>query len=515
MTNEFPRRWSVALLVIAVLVSGICVALGAIGYTTYLPDAEGWEIAYEAIRLLVFEAPEAPDAVAIPPVLHAARLLAVIPPLSTIASAFVLLGQDQVRRWQAIRASGHVVVLGGSATGELITSGYRADGQQVVVIDVDPSADQRADALPGGDDRLLARICRDARSVVVALDDDQATVTQAARIVALLPQGDQPAPTAVRLVLDDPDLAGRLRPALTAVVSQTARIDVCARHDRMATGILRDHPPAEEGAAGPPPVIVGDGPLAAALLTATVRGWAPVGDAMPVVALTTGEDWATRLLDELGPHIDLTVVSVPAEPRRLAEAAQKATSAWQPTDRQVARLRLTGPRVYLAGLPTFLAQAVIADLRRGLPDARIVAVVPSPQVTLLGLTSDGDGTVILTDEELLTRPDVLEADAVELIARELHQDHRRWRDDRPTALGAAPAEDRWKKLPDPARARYAAVAAAVTEALEQAGCAIGPVGTAVVLQPDELVAVAGHLASATRADRDDPDGWYGLLELAG
>lgn len=522
--SELPQQWSVRVLVAAAALGAVSIGLGTYGYSQYLPEAGMLDDLYRAIDLLTIDMVDRPAGQAVPASLQVARLLAVLATTLTIFAAFALLLQGWWRRQQAVRTRGHVVVIGGSTVAKNIAKGYgkQSNGKTRRVVWITngagPLGEDMSNVLAVGDghETLVTGFLRGATSVFVAEDADDATIERAARTSTLLESTGDEGRTIVRMVLRDPEKAEALRPNLLSFRTERVRLEVCAFDERIAGSVLRDVEPIVEGHSGPPPVILGRGTLAEELLRRAVQGWHRPGIPMRIDVVTDDCRWADDVAEHLADAAAVSCRTPGGDPRVMANAALEFINLWEASPKQKERTQPLGPRIYIAGLASIETALVAQYLARDSPKATIRAVVPTP-LFRFGVPAEATGSVIATVDELLSRPDVLEADATELLARELYLDHRRWSPELPHALGEPPPAGSWGKMELPRRNPYIAVADAVPQAVHHAGCAIGSAGKMAVLLPGELVRIAEALTPALDAGAwaDQPRAKrYAVLELA-
>lgn len=269
--------------------------------------------------------------------------------------------------------------------------------------------------------------------------------------------------------------------------------------------VLAAFPPEPVERLAPPPIVLGDLPIARRLVQEMAFGWAEAGGTLTVHCLGGCDEWAREA--SAVKQVAATWVQVPLEPRPVVEAVTELMARWQPPKPK--RGTLTGPTVYVAASPEGRALAVARAVADEVPGARVVALLsgdiawPTPDSVTVFTGAQARARALAGGEE----PD-------QRLARLLFDDAA-WLS-APDAQATAPAEPLfppishdpaggadWERQDERVRSAFTIVAEACGELLAAGGVAarLG-VGWSepVVWSPQELAAVA--------------DGLLGLLGVA-
>lgn len=344
----------------------------------------------------------------------------------------------------------------------------------------------------------LTRALADAEVVIVAGVDDDESLRLAHAVAHAA--GTAPLPSAT--LFDEPAAARAWRQRGYHAVSRT---------DALALAALRAVPPWPGDRAAPPPVVVGDTPLAGAIVRRIAIGWQQPGERIGIHRVVRHRTHATPLLDE--------DVDEASDPHDILEAIGRRREAWpEPPETHAT---VTGPTIYVADADDPLALGGL--LAAHLTDARVVVVADAAAGRpTLGLT-------VLSRQEYLADPAVLLLTDDALLAEEVFAEAAHWPADLPSLFGVLARDAAGRLLPfaaqpDAVRRGVGAVAGLADDLLRDLGILLGepepwpgfetlvprssatdasaPRPAPVSLTPAELSAAADRLVHAMPA----PDG---------
>ncbi|MDR2454025.1 MAG: hypothetical protein LBD51_05680 [Bifidobacteriaceae bacterium] len=510
----------------------LTIGLGLIGWAQYRPEAGFSDLLYWSVSLFALSF-EASTGQPIPLVLDAARFLAVIClvlAVGWIVSSVQGLLQGGRDRWRARRAKNHAVIVGTRPDVYDLAAAYAAarpprgrGGKPVVLGDFKPAEAARlracgAIALPLG--ARLAEVLEGSSQVVVAGETDYETM----RLATLVASRPAESPDAV-LLFDGREAA--------QLWGRQQRSTAVCRSVQLAIGCWRQLPPVVADRITPPPIIVGDGLLAAELVRHAVIGWQEPGEAMAVHCVGLDEAWAETAKAGLGGRGDIVFARLAAATG--ADAAQTVEQVlndgkWRPPA-DPKRGQATGPTVIVALEEVDPAAAIAigsaVSRQLGAAGARVGVVVPELSVGsgMAGLA--GSGVRLIGRRELVADPGILTLTACQRLADQIRADAATWPLDVSTLFGSAG--------PIRAQAGVGGAAGGIDEALvarvadqAEAILAAGRVDVfgadpapdeLILLAPDELNSMARavlHLAegSPAVAALEPPARWVRALEFA-
>jgi hypothetical protein len=207
--------------------------------------------------------------------------------------------------------------------------------------------------------------------------------------------------------------------------------DVVCRPARTAIATLRAAPPFLDDAMVPPPIVVGDGPLAAELARRIVTGWQQPGEQLRVYCLGESQDWVVDAAIGIEERADL--VWVPMEPS-VALAPRRIWDLLRRLPAPDPRFTQATARVYVAYPDTSRTVPIAAAIARRVRGADVTAVVDDAD-TWSGTLGSDHRLRMVSSQRLLSDPDTIRLSVVELLAGELVADAGRWPADVPGALG--------------------------------------------------------------------------------
>lgn len=466
---------------------GLMFLLGMIGYYQSVPGIRFTDALYATFRLFVFEMDlDGEPSLA----LDIARFGAGAVVYLAVGIAALGILERQLTLARASRLRGHVVVLGSGREAVPIAANLREPGPRAVVIgDGESVVSDRTPGilrLPAISDDALRRVVDHAAQAFVVGATDEETARLAHRLRAL----PLDAPPTTTVLLSDRNLAGHW-------TSHAPEAVVC-RPTRTAIAALRARPPFLDDAMVPPPVVVGEGPLAAELVRKIVTGWQQPGERLRVHCLGAARDWVDDAAVGIEERADLEWVPMRASVGGAPRAVLDLVRQWPPRDERFAH---AGARVYVAYPETSRTVPIAAAIARRVPVVDVTAVVDDAD-TWSDTLGDGHDVRMVSAQQLLTDPATLRLSATDLLADELVADAARWPDDVPGALGVVvPGEDRTARLADqspPVQEAVRAVADHVEEIFAAAEVELDAGYPAevptLVLAPDELAAIEVELA---------------------
>lgn len=274
-------------------------------------------------------------------------------------------------------------------------------------------------------------------------------------------------------------------------------------------------PPAPRESVAPPPVIVGDGPMAALLLEELVAGWAEPGQRTIVHCLGWVGNWAEAGASWAGDAAQISWSQVALRPASVLRRVEELVGCWSPPapHHGVA----TGPTVYVACEDEPIGVTIADFIARRSEGARVVALVSGEigwpaGVSRLHSVRDAARRALAGDA----------AEPLELARRSLED--IAWLG-APDSSVTAPIEPvfthpvdglAWEGQPADVREEFLAVANDVVGllALGDIEATLGPREPGFVVQtPSELTAVASGLLRLLGRYRS-PGTWQTALEFA-
>ena len=502
---------------VIIVLPGIAFALGVVGWMTS-SDMDWWTAAYRSMALFALDGPTGGE---ISWQLAWARFLAPITiSLAIIAVALEML-RAQFSKGRAKRQRGHTVVLGAGAEAMQLARRVRESPGSGPVVSVgalppqDVAELRRAGVihLPTPEPTMLAKVLGEARLVVISAPDDNEAMTLTDQVRRLTSDADAKVVT----LLSDRELAADWR--------YTGTGTVLCRATRVASAVLRGHPPYLEDAVSPPPTVIGEGALAAELVQRITGGWQRPGERLTVYCAGTDPSWIRAAQIGLPVEVNLEWCELYPNGRVAAQVVRESLAKWRQSwggFSHNGRYRTAPARVYVAfeddTLTMPIANAIARELRS---DIHVVAVLG----TLASAVTRHPGVRVVGRLELLCEPGDLRRSTADDLADEIVADLGRWPADVPSAFGPIAHEAGRVALlgaqDTPVREAIVAVAERAESILRSAGFEVtaGSVSRpeALVLDPAELVAIADDLAGLVpRTPAELTPGYQHvrLLELA-
>lgn len=400
-------------------------ALGFYGFWLENPDGSPLDHLYHSIQLFVVahegSTPNWP--------LQVARYAAVLVAFYAVLRVLLVVLSGQITLYRAGRDRGHAVVVGSGPEVAGLARVVRREGARSKVSVVgelpeDDSAQLTAEGirvLKGLSHRQLGSVLRDASRVVVVGDEDAETVRLVSRVTSAAPKAEP------IVVLESPELtrewlqggAGGSRP-------------VC-RATQVALEALRRCPPYPGEHVVPPPLVIGDGSLAAELVRRIlVAGWRD-GRRPVVHCMSGGSRWVEELRGDVPDYSLELIDGACLSPARAADAARRLVAGWAPPPK--GKGDAAGLRVYVALRQDALALPIARAVLRALPDARVALVVEDGRGWGSSLGADDQRLVWISRGTLLSDPAVLNRGPVDLLRDELVADARAWPPENPSVFG--------------------------------------------------------------------------------
>lgn len=485
--------WTQASIVLAVL----AIVLGAFGWHETDPTLPLDEIAYRTLALFAISF----DSVLPPSIaLNAARFLA----LGVVYVAVVRVAIEVLARRGALgrasRMRNHTVVLGCGAEAGRIASRLRLRSAQdavtlvgeLSVTDRKQIERDRVTHVAGADRRAIRRILKGATRVIVAEPDDHAAAETLNRVRMV----DEAAP--VTVLVEEPELA--------ELWGNAAGTQSICRSSRAALATLRSVPPFLGTAMVPPPVVVGEGPLAAEVIRRIVLGWQQPGERIVVHSVTRTAYWHPEAVLGIEDRVELRTTVGPRTARQIGLLVAELSREYA-APVNVELFTVDGPSVYVVhGVGTTsapIAQAVVDAC----PTARVAAIVED--AAIWGSRDDSGNPCFLALHELLSDPKMLLIGPVNLLVDEIRADDAWW-----------PVPSRvFDGRPPTIVERVATVALAI---LSDAGIVAHPAhdlrSEPVVMNPAQLRTIADglqrELATMDPGFASDPELQVRLIEFA-
>ena len=489
---ESPRRgptiervWSALASRRALLMASavaVVLVLGVLGWEQTDPSLPIDEVLYRTLALFVIGYPAA----TVPStLLDVARFGAAAIVYSAVAAFLVQALRRSRLRHAASRYTGHLVVVGEGTEAAGIARRYRAAGFKVVAIgdlsvsDATELIHHRIVHLAAVSNDDLRATVRGAHRVIVVGTTDDDTATLISRVSAV----NSTVP--VTVLVNDRDLA--------AEWSRQGRDHAVCRTSYTAIAALRTSPPYREDAMVPPPVVVGDHPVAGELVHRIVTGWHEPGERRVVHCIGWDDSWYEAVLCDIEEPAALTWTPV----KTAAEAARAvaATHAgWVPPPPKFA---VQGESIYVACTDNARTISVASAIAAARPGARVLGLVDDED-TWVGWS--GGGVSLVSRLRLLTDPATLELDTTRLLAEELVADAGRWPfpADSPSIMGELVITEGPAVLDDQSavtQSRALSLAMAIPGILKDFGFA-RMAGEPYVLSPTELNRMADALREA-------------------
>jgi hypothetical protein len=519
---------------IAVVGFVAAMVLGFVGWAVY--GLGFWEALYRTIRLFAMDG-EADGEVN--GFLWAARFLAPMATVSGIVAVVFRVLYDQWVRWRSTRSTRHVVVLGGGPEAADIAMRFRESEPVVCVGEVTAEEQMELRAarvrwIEAVSEGQLKQILDGCTKVIITAPDDQEASSLTSRVQALCAELTQD-PAVVTLV-GSRDVAVDWR--------HTGNDLVVCRSEQVARSVLRTCPPTDEDRVSPPPLVLGDGRLAAELAGRIFEGWQQPGESITVHCggpeaarayfiergLGFSESSASAALrHEEGPQGLGSLVwhelamGTHLAPRITQEVLSDWAASWLAYAKH-GQYETAPPTVYVAFEDDTVTLPVANAIKRGLGGRVVVVAIPKDDGLARHLRAEG--VIFYPQEVMLCTPKELDRSLATEVAEELVAELGRWPDDVPSLFGRIVRESDGlavrERQTSVVQAGLDAVSGQLEEVVRQAGFRVVsaplPSTRVTVLTPTELADIADALDSRIPASPQGVGAWERrtrLLELTG
>ena len=298
---------------------------------------------------------------------------------------------------------------------------------------------------------------------------------------------------------DRPDLpvvAVFAEPEIAAVFRDLEGVRAVAWLPVLAGQVTQACPPSPLGCVSPPPIVVGDGPLATHIVTALADGWSEPGQPFTVHCLGAQAAWAQEADEASGPHVRLLWSELPPRPMPVVHRIRALLAEWAAPPKKHATP--AGPAVIVALGEPVEAVGIAAAVAARVSMARVAVVVPDAEVwpPLPGVevfsTAAARAAAVhtRTDAESLLKERLLE-DCAWVAA--------------PEPAVTRPVEPVFAPVDEPMRLmrQIEALVAAQPELLQAGHLVIGEETEPVILTPAELTAMTAVILRAVGAPATD------------
>lgn len=490
--------------------------LGVLGWRLTDPQLPWDDVFYQTLTLFAFNF-STDEPISRP--LNFARFLAPF----VLSSALLVVAFQVIGRQRTLRKlrtiDQHVVVLGDGPEAARIACRFRTEGPHKVVLLGELSASDQIHVVREGVVHAPAVSVEDLRKalagssrLIVAAENDESAVLLAQRVRQAV--GSFAPGTTV--LFTDRDLAMQW--------SRTGMIALC-RSAQLAIAVLRGNPPYLEVAMVPPPIVIGDGPVAAEIARGIVVGWQQPGERVCVHVVGHDLSWAKMAAIGVEDRVDFVEHQMSPHAGNGPKVVDAILRSWQAPPTKFAT---QGPSIYVAypdsarTVPIATAIAEYAFTSASSP-ARVMAIVED-EANWEGTFVEGMAPQLLSGQVLLSDPAVLTLDRAGLLASGIIADAGRWPTDIETALGpirhgSAECATLDGQRPE-VREAVLAVVADIERILDAGGIALrsGPLGThpSIILEPHELLNVANVLEQVlpSRGDQSPAEDELRRLEFA-
>ncbi|MEU9451789.1 RyR domain-containing protein [Streptomyces sp. NPDC048277] len=467
------------------------VVLGWAGFRTYLRQRPEFghdpaDLLYYSCQLFVLSATPLDRGGPLPLALDVARYAAPLTTVYALAEAVRILGAGELLRLRMARLRGHCVVCGSGGTARMLAARLRAAGRTVVVVSTAGSDDGVLSVV--GDVRrpeTLRRAGVVRAAAVYACDEDYgANVLTAATVRDLVARSA--APPRVHAAVADQELCTALQARhLVGTAQGRVRLDffdVDVLAARQLAAEAEERPGARDAAAPPGCLIVGVSPFARALLVELARRWRLREDPPERLPVTWAGDSATDALAALCAQYEFLTEVCRLTPRDMPETGHAVNEL-------LSELRSADPatapdRVYVCCRPDD------ASLRTALTAVEAWPTAPGGltlQLQELGSygASLGDGDTAMLDDlggrlrpfgvlDAACRPELLDDDVVERLARAFHEEYVLARRRHGDSSAANPSMVPWERLAGRLQEDNRAAARHIGPKLRSIDCAIAP-----------------------------------------
>jgi hypothetical protein len=170
----------------------------------------------------------------------------------------------------------------------------------------------------------------------------------------------------------------------------------------LAAQVARQLPPSVRECVAPPPIVIGDGPIACHLVSALVRGWSEPGQPMQVHCIGDTPDWAQEADAVTRPHGEVSWSALITRPVPVIRRIRELVAQWP--EPAVKHATSTGPTVLVALARGDQTLSLAAAIDKAIPNASVGAIVadrgdwpPTAGVTVFDITEAKAAAVELLD----------------------------------------------------------------------------------------------------------------------
>ena len=282
--------------------------------------------------------------------------------------------------------------------------------------------------------------------------------------------------------------------------------------------VLTAFPPQPLERVAPPPVVVGDSPVARRLVAGIAAGWSGGAEAVTVHCVGVDDGWAKAAAASTR-HAEVTWLTAPLQPASVVAAVSSLVDQWQRPKPN--RGTPTGPTVYVAATPEGQALAAARAVAAEVPEARVVVVLsgeiawPIPEGVAVFTVAEARHRVVGEPEDPTARLAQLLFEDVAWLAA---PDAAATAPDQPLFPEVVPETTgpaRWEGQDEPTRQRFLTVAEAAPQILGAGGLEVRRhtrITDVVVLDPSQLAGMAEQLLTVLGLARAQGS-WLTALEL--
>lgn len=468
--------------------------LGVVGWMQTAPTLGVIDSAYRSLGLfLMASGGEANPA----PLLNVARFAAPILAASTVVAVALRVLATQRTLARALRLKGATLVIGDGPVAMEAVRSFNVSGAPVLFIGTGPddllvplrkSGVVQLDAV---DDPTLGKLMQRSGMAIVASETDTATASKAKRLRRV--RGESIA--VAHVLFEDPSLVTTWR--------RDRYEKIVGIPDQIATTLLRKVPPTPSRAVAPPPLVIGEGPVASAVLRRIITAWQSPGERIEIHAAGSDRAWADDAVAGIEGRVNLRWHTVGRHPVYAVRLIRRIHEEWPPPDRPE-RHDIVGSRVYVAFDEESVAAPLALAIAKQTSRTRVACLVDD--AALWYRDPEAVGLEYLSRRGLVVDPGALGRSAKDDVADEIRQISLTWPeyDDSPDEVllrvdGSGPGSDVAQ-----------VVSASIEQLFHEAGLRIkwtaGIEGSGFVAAPEQLDSLAKGVLSrvGVSADTDDP-----------
>lgn len=167
-------------------------------------------------------------------------------------------------------------------------------------------------------------------------------------------------------------------PEVAALYRGESQVRAVAWAPELARTVTERFPPSPLGRVAPPPVVVGDSPLAGHITRALLEGFSEPAWPLTVHCLGRESDWARDAHEEAGLQGAVTWTEVSDRPAPVARRVGELVALWDAPVTK--RATPTGPTVIVATAKADACLSIAASIAQRHPGARVAAIVEDEHV---------------------------------------------------------------------------------------------------------------------------------------